>query len=415
MSHAIHAAAAKNLREAYKEDQKEDFVAAHAHATPLSLLSLPLSIRANRISRAVFICWYRFELRLPQLERIGNLRYVEKLGYGAERCVGDCRNQPFLDLHATHANLAKCKSTAAGRHFRHTLLKWAINYLAGLAGCRAVIEPPTNRVLLEEYSPQQCRGLFLHHPSKKERQAAEKLHAEFTQIFKLPPEERVEKTKDANARLQAILNSRKKKKGLRLDLWITDPSTGDEAFIDMACTHPNSKSHLAAEVKRTKERLATSDKSIRKLPGAAVEKMEKAKTSTYALLHSIALKQASDGMRPSEPELFGAIVSTHGEFSPGMLKLQEWLTCKYAARVRREGDRDDGIDEDVLIGRFRNKIRGDVLRAMVSGHAAMMLAAGLPMGGARLRCSNANAKGSDPKNSDSDSDSDSNSNLDSDK
>ena len=72
-----------------------------------------------------------------------------------------------------------------------------------------------------------------------------------------------------------------------------------------------------------------------------------------------------------------------------MLKLQEWLTCKYAARVRREGDQDDGIDEDVLI---------DVLRAMVSGHAAMMLAVGLPM-----RQPNANTKGLDPRNSDSDS------------
>ena len=188
---------------------------------------------------------------------------------------------------------------------RHSFLKWAIHHLGGLAGCHAVIEPPTNRILLEEYTPQQCRGLFPAHPSKKERQKAEKLHMEFEEILQLPQNSTRTKMRDANARLQALLTQRKKKKGLRLDVWLTDPSTGEEAFVDMACTHPTAKAHISAELKRTKQRLAAEDKATKKLEGAAVEKMEKAKRSTYALLHSIALRQTAAGLRTSEPELFG--------------------------------------------------------------------------------------------------------------
>ena len=238
LSDAIHARNAKLFRDSITPEQKEDFVGIHAHASPMSLLSLPLSQHANRISPPVFITWFRFEFQLPQLIRIGNMEFDNDLGYGVERCVGDCKRRPVLDLHAVHANSAKCKSTAAGRHLRHSLLKWAVHHLAGLAGCRAVIEPPTNRVLLEQYTPQQCRGLFLHHPSKKERAKAKELHEEFKAIFQIHHEDpaRAKRIKSANAQLRATLLSRKKKKGLRLDVWITDPTTGDEAFVDMACT-----------------------------------------------------------------------------------------------------------------------------------------------------------------------------------
>ena len=184
----------------------------------------------------------------------------------------------------------------------------------------------------------------------------------------------------------------------RLDVWITDPTPGDEAFVDMACTHPTSKSHLAGEVKRTRLRLAATENKTRKLPGASVEKMEKSKQATYNLLHSITLRQATAGLRTSEPKLFGAVVSTHGEFNNDMVGLQEWLTSKYAARINREGDRDDGC------GKFRNRVRADILRAVHVGHAAMILAAGLLMGSGRDRRRPDDADESKSSSPDSDSD-----------
>ena len=122
------------------------------------------------------------------------------------------------------------------------------------------------------------------------------------------------------------------------------------------------------------------------------------------LLIISSLRQATAGLRTSEPKLFGAVVSTHGEFSNDMVGLQEWLTSKYAARINREGDRDDGSDPDVLIGKFRNRVRADILRAVHVGHAAMILAAGLLMGSGRDRRRPDDADESKSSSPDSDSD-----------
>ena len=50
LSYAIQAQAAKQLLVSYSPNEKEDFVAAHTNKAPMSLLSLPLAIRSNRIS-----------------------------------------------------------------------------------------------------------------------------------------------------------------------------------------------------------------------------------------------------------------------------------------------------------------------------------------------------------------------------
>ena len=51
--------------------------------------------------------------------------------------------------------------------------------------------------------------------------------------------------------------------------------------------------------------------------------------------------------------ILSVAVSTHGEFCPGAVRLQEWLTEKYRARVLLEGDRDDGASRP---GRARGQL-----------------------------------------------------------
>ena len=57
----------------------------------------------------------------------------------------------------------------------------------------------------------------------------------------------------------------------------------------------------------------------------AVKAAHKKKQESYALMLSIAEKQAAKGSRVIAPLFFPAVVSTHREFCEGMVSLQEWL------------------------------------------------------------------------------------------
>jgi hypothetical protein len=54
------------------------------------------------------------------------------------------------------------------------------------------------------------------------------------------------------------------------------------------------------------------------------------KLDRYALLAAIAEKQFLDGWRPVAPLVLPVVLTTHGEFCPGAIELQEWLVEKYS-------------------------------------------------------------------------------------
>jgi len=102
------------------------------------------------------------------------------------------------------------------------------------------------------------------------------------------------------------------------------------------------------------------------------------KLDRYALLAALTERQVLDGRRIVVPAILPVAVSTHGEFCPGAVHVQEWLTAKYRERLMIEGDRDDGERLEDLTAAFRGEFRSSLLVAMCKGHADMLLAAGLP-------------------------------------
>ena len=106
-----------------------------------------------------------------------------------------------------------------------------------------------------------------------------------------------------------------------------------------------------------------------------------AKLDRYALLAALAERQALDGLRAAAPTILPVAVSTHGEFCPGAVRVQEWLVGKYRERLRLEGDRDDGEKTEGLTAAFRQEFRASLLVASSKGLADMLLAAGMPFTG----------------------------------
>ena len=108
------------------------------------------------------------------------------------------------------------------------------------------------------------------------------------------------------------------------------------------------------------------------------------KLDRYALLAAMVERQVLGGRRTA-PLILPAVVTTHGEFCPGAVQLQEWLVERYRARLRLEGERDDGEKEDDLITAFRCELRAALLVATAKGTAEMLAVAGRPFlkGGAK--------------------------------
>ena len=80
------------------------------------------------------------------------------------------------------------------------------------------------------------------------------------------------------------------------------------------------------------------------------------------------------------PLVLPVVLTTHGEFCPGAIELQEWLVEKYRLRLLLEGPREDGEEPEDLTACFRRELRASLLVAMIQGTSAILNAAGLPKG-----------------------------------
>jgi hypothetical protein len=101
------------------------------------------------------------------------------------------------------------------------------------------------------------------------------------------------------------------------------------------------------------------------------------KLDRYALLAAMVKRQVLGGLCTA-PLIRPVVVTTHNEFFPSAVQLQEWLFERYRARLRLEGERDDGEKEDDFITALRCELRAALLVATAKGTAEMLAVAGRP-------------------------------------
>ena len=121
--------------------------------------------------------------------------------------------------------------------------------------------------------------------------------------------------------------------GLRLDGTISHLPSGEQVWYDTTAVHTTCSTKIMAELVLTRKRIAAGKEEGKKMVSAGLMATHQKKLDRYALLAALAERQTQDGMRTSAPMILPVAVSTHGEFCPGAVRLQEWLTEKYRARV----------------------------------------------------------------------------------
>jgi hypothetical protein len=375
-SKEIHVAAARTLRPDEDALGDCDFVHAEARARPAAyILQAKLSNPFFRFSPADFIGWFCFQFRIPQAAHLGNANAA-----GVEQCLGSCRRRD-IDLHGNHAHVP-CKVCKLGRGRRHRYLKHVVSHHAAKAGCLVtrVREASTSELLENEFTPEECSKMFPLEASAALAEGARRVLVDLRSVATLPADQREAKLAELDERLQDLRDAVVDGHGLRLDGTIQDPTSGELVWFDVSVMHTTSRSYLKDEAKFSRERRAAN--AVWK--SAALMEAYQGKLDRYALLAAMVERQVLGGRRKA-PLILPAVVTTHGEFCPGAVQLQEWLVERYRARLRLEGERDDGEKEDDLITAFRCELRAALLVATAKGTAEMLAVAGRPFlkGGAK--------------------------------
>ena len=371
-SKEIHVAAARTLRPDEDALGDCDLVHAEARARPAAyILQAKLSNPFFRFSPADFTGWFCFQFRIPQTAHLGNANAA-----GVEQCLGSCRRRD-VDLHGNHAH-APCKVCKLGRGHRHRDLKYVVSHHAAKAGCLVtrVKEASTPELLENEFTPEECSKMFPLEASAALAEGARQVLVDLRSVATLPAGQREAKLAELDERLQDLRNSVVDGHGLRLDGTIQDPTSGDLVWFDVSVVHTTSRTYLKGEAKLSRERRAAHEKGAGWKSAALMEAYQE-KLDRYALLAAMVERQVLGGRRTA-PLILPVVVSTHGEFCPGAVQLQEWLVERYRARLRLEGERDDGEKEDDLITAFRCELRAALLVATAKGTAQMLAVAGRP-------------------------------------
>ncbi len=295
---------------------------------------------------------------------------------GDEQCLGRCSKRR-IDLHGNHANRG-CMATLAARGGKHSRLKHAVSFHGAKAGCVVswVKEETVPELLLQQFTIQQCQAMFPKRVKVELAAQARKLELEFRGAAKLAPGAREAKLQELAQQLQALVDSVENGAGLRLDGTISHLPSGEQVWYDTTAVHTTCSTKLKAELELTRKRTAAGKEEGKKIVSAGLMATHQKK-----LDRALAERQTQDGLRTSAPMILPVAVSTHGEFCPGAVRLQEWLTEKYRARVLLEGDRDDGEKPETLTTAFRHEFRSSLLVASCKGLADMLAAAGMPFAG----------------------------------
>jgi hypothetical protein len=244
-----------------------------------------------------------------------------------------------------------------------------------------VYREPATYFLLEgsTYTAEQCRGLFPKVVTKATQASIQRM----LELIEAPPPNDEKEKQNRAAQIEAIQNTITQANGnvgRRVDIAIR--SDAEEMMVDTTVTHTTNKTNLPKSTKHAHDILthlltkpAGASKPSSTSP--AVAKRAAAKRDTYATLMAILMKLHREGKRRLKPLFVPAVMTTHGEMGPDLVKLLEWITEHYRRRVESEGPRADGQDTADLTTAFRKRSRERLFVTIAKGTADVLRAAGL--------------------------------------
>jgi len=350
-----------------------DFILAGSRSVVGAIFAHPFSTkRRDTLTPEEYIHFVRFFLGLPPMTTVGNASIHPDYDYPVQPCLAHPGS--VLDAQGCHASA--CSSSFSARNHKHD---HTVRGLAGYgreAGLNACIEPSSHSLLLGEYDQEQCRSILPTKITEAYNQTFLALECAMEHIDRsegsYTPDER-KAVIDYYAKAMPPVDKRDMK-GLRVDLSLTDPTTGEEKWLDVSLVHTAAPTYAKAEaafVALQQETLACVNPSAPSLPlpvSPALLQREQEKRKKYSRLTMIASRQFARGARLSKPTFAPVVISSVGDLAPDAVATLEWIVSKYKARRIAEHPRADGQTVKELTEDFRNRLYVHIMSLVAVGN-----------------------------------------------
>ena len=289
-------------------------------------------------SNDAYVSWCCFFLGLPPVNTLNNHVVSEHFDYPVQKCQSvHAGSSPFLDAVGCHAS-SNCPSAYKARNRRHNYIMRVLASVASEAGLNVRVEPDTFSLLLGDFSQASCKRMF---PKNASQLYKDRVNAVVNAVDLVSspsctlsdPDKRVYVQERIDA-LPAV--SQDDAVGLRIDLELEDPATGETKWVDATVVSTAAESYRDREFKAVMARnvsastaaaLATTD-VLKFQASPIVLDRTIAKNEKYSRLLWIAKKQAQQKKRRQAPQFSAFCVSDFGELSPSAFNILDWLVDK---------------------------------------------------------------------------------------
>jgi hypothetical protein len=253
-------------------------------------------------------------------------------------------------------------------------------------GATADIEPNTGRLLNDEYTDAELKGMVPKVANKAAKLRAEELASTFKALASMVASDTrvpalMRKIKDALATVDVDT------KGVRLDLEIV-LTDGRTILCDFTGIHPTTVASLrplrtfirAHKLGEQAVGGAELNNPMARQASPAVVAATKVKLARYNMLMELLGRQVRARKRTVMPLLVPGVVTHLGELGPAMIGLMETLTGVAGTNFRR-GPETMGLTRTKVTAIYRTRLKDAVLCVNAAGFGQALMAAGNPIPG----------------------------------
>ena len=274
------------------------------------IFASPLCFQDNRVHAESFVAYCRFYLLLPQLLTWGHARMKEpESNLTAETCRAKHTSRKVADHAGDHA--CSCSSAMANRYQLHRGLTFCFIKAGLRLGLVCAFEPPTHRMLNDEFTPALARALFPKTMNKVTRRLSKRIQDIIIRLQTVEDPAVYDALMADHRDTMLKIDAASPKGGLRIDCCLH--IRNKTLWIDNSATHVSAACHRTLVHTMLTDEVLEGVTDFKQTSTPAVEARVTEKCDKYRPMLNRATLQRAKGMRADTVEFRPAVMTHTGE------------------------------------------------------------------------------------------------------